>query len=65
MISWDMTPCFGDGQLYSAVSKLDHTASSGRLLDELKKTWKEAVEVCSRYYPSIRLAKLKNLSQNS
>jgi hypothetical protein len=62
-----MTLCFGDGLLYTlSESWTIQGQVVGRWMnDELMKTWKEAVENFSGYYPRIRLIKLKTLSQNS
>jgi len=45
-------------------SVLDYVASSGGLIEQLKRIWKEALVASSRYYPGICLERLKKPAIN-
>jgi hypothetical protein len=45
-------------------SVLDCVASSGGLIEQLKRIWKEALVACCRYYPGICLERLKKPAIN-
>ena len=45
-------------------SVLDCVASSGGLIEQMERIWKEALVACSRYYPGICLKRLKKPAIN-
>jgi hypothetical protein len=45
-------------------SVLDYVASSGGLIEQLERIWKEAFVACSRYYPGFCLERVKKPAIN-